>query len=117
MTTLALEVGSHKPTTGAIRTVTKNVSVHPVVRPPAKIKLLRSNPHRFTAIRINHSDPWDEPDDEDLAVSRNRRLWEGKFKFDDNEDVSPYVARRLAAARDRALAAYRAKYTELASVS
>ena len=87
------------------RTVTKNESVRPVVQLPAKPKFIRSNPHRFTAIRFANGDPWAVPDDEDIVLDRHRAVLTKARLLDDS--VSPDIARRLAQAREAALAKYR----------
>ena len=64
-----------------------------------KPKLLRSNPHRYTAINFAGVDPWDAVDDEDIMPQRRYR-----FKLEhDVDDVSDYVKIRLLVARTRAL--------------
>ena len=95
--------GLPKPMIGKIQTVTKNELVRPVVRLPAKPKLLRSNPHRFTAIRLADSDPWVTPDDEMLAPAQRR------YRYPDlqqDDQVSDYVALRLWLARQMAIQKY-----------
>jgi hypothetical protein len=98
-----LDPGSSKPIHGKNRTVIKSESVRPVVRLPAKPKLLRSNPHRFTAIRLADSDPWVTPDDEMLAPAQRR------YRYPDSQQddqVSDYVALRLWLARQLAIQKY-----------
>ena len=99
----AQNLGSPKLIHTKNRTVTKNESVRPVVRLPAKPKLLRSNPHRFTAIRLADSDPWVTPDDEMLAPAQRR------YRYPDlqqDDQVSDYVAMRLWLARQLAIQKY-----------
>jgi len=69
-----------------------------------KPKLLRSNPHRFSAIRVTGADPADVVDDEDLIIGRRR-----DFKLDpaQDQDISDYAKTRLLIARVRALEKYR----------
>ena len=98
-----LDRGSSKPIHGKNRIVIKSESVRPVVRLPAKPKLLRSNPHRFTAIRLADSDPWVTPDDEMLAPAQRR------YRYPDlqqDDQVSDYVAMRLWLARQLAIQKY-----------
>ena len=68
----APDLGLPKLMTGKIRTVTKSGLAHPVRIPP-KVKLLRSNPHRFTAIRFGNANPVDAPDDEYVLNTQARR--------------------------------------------
>lgn len=97
--------GLPKPILGRIQTATKNELAHPVVRLPAKPKLIRSNPHRFTAIRFADRDPWAVPDDEDIVLDRHRAVLTKARLLDD--EVSPDIAQRLAQAREAAMAKYR----------
>ena len=71
-----------------------------------KVKLLRSNPHRFTAIRLQGTDPYDAPDDDFLCSSSSRRP-KVTPPAESDDDVSDYVSVRLAVARARAMARYR----------
>jgi hypothetical protein len=71
-----------------------------------KAKLLRSNPHRFTAIRLQGTNPYDAPDDEFLCSSASRRPKVVPTDQPDDE-LSDYIQVRLAVARARALARYR----------
>ena len=99
----AQDLGLLKPTTGKIRTVTKNVLVQPVRIPP-KIKLLRSNPHRLTAIRFGHVNPVDAPDDEYIINTPARRPKVAPLAaWDDGEPISSYAETRLLLARHFAL--------------
>lgn len=66
-----------------------------------KVKLLRSNPHRYTAIRFAGSNPWAEVDDEDVIPQRRHRSQ--LEKEIDHSDLSDYVRTRLLVARTRAL--------------
>jgi hypothetical protein len=76
-----------------------------------KIKLLRSNPHRFTAIRLQGTDPYDAPDDDYICSSSARRPKVATSQPDDLDDeLSEYVQVRLAVARARAMARYRQLY-------
>ena len=74
-----------------------------------RIKLLRSNPHRFTAIRLQGTNPYDAPDDDFLCSSSVRRpKVTPTDSVDDLDDkLSDYVQVRLAVARARAMARYR----------
>jgi hypothetical protein len=73
-----------------------------------RVKLLRSNPHRFTAIRFQGTDPYDAPDDDFLCSSSARRPKVAPIQVDDSDDeLSDYVQVRLAVARARAMARYR----------
>ena len=77
-----------------------------------KLKLLRSNPYRFTAINLAGLDPVEVTDDEDLYTVW-RRQWVPKFKPDfdqDYEELSDYVKTRLLIARVRALQKYHEKW-------
>lgn len=84
--------------------VTPDQAVRPRV---PKIKLLRSNPHRLTAIRFQGTSPYDAPDDEFLCSGTVRRpkVVKPEPKLDD--ELSDYVLVRLAVARARALERYR----------
>ena len=98
-----LDHGQHRPTIGKIRTVIKNESVHHVRIPP-KIKLLRSNPHRLTAIRFQDVDPIDAPDDEYIVNTPTRRPKVAPLApWDDGEPISSYAETRLLLARHFAL--------------
>ena len=78
------------------------------VRLPPKPKLLRSNPNRFTSIRLQGSDPYDAPDDEFLCSSLARKPRVQSVHPDlDEEELSDYVKIRLLIARVRALEKYR----------
>ena len=99
--------GLPKPTTGKIRIVTKNESGHHVKIPP-KVKLLRSNPHRLTAIRFQDVDPVDAPDDEYLINTQARRPQVAPLAaWDDGEPISSYAETRLLLARYFAIQRYR----------
>ena len=95
--------GQLKPITGKIRTVIKRESVHHVRIPP-KVKLLRSNPHRLTAIRFRDADPMDAPDDEYIINTQARRIEPAPLApWDDGEPISSYAQTRLLLARHFAL--------------
>ena len=83
-----------------------------VARPRVpRIKLLRSNPHRLTTIRLQGTDPYDAPDDDYICSAMARRP---KIVNPDNavdNEVSDYVAVRLAVARARAMQKYRETWT------
>ena len=99
----APDLGLPKPIHGKIRTVTKSGLAHPVRIPP-KVKLLRSNPHRFTAIRLGHANPVDAPDDEYVLNTQARRPKVAPLApWDDGEPISDYAATRLLIARHFAL--------------
>ena len=66
-----------------------------------KPKLLRSNPHRYTAINFAGVNPWDAVDDEDIIPSRRYRFKLEPIEADD--ELSDYVQLRLLIARTRAL--------------
>ena len=73
-----------------------------------RIKLLRSNPHRFTAIRLQGTNPYDAPDDDFLCSSSARRPKVMPPPVEESDDeLSEYVQVRLAVARARAMARYR----------
>jgi hypothetical protein len=73
-----------------------------------KPKLLRSNPNRFTSIRLQGTGPYDAPDDEYLCSStaRKPRLVQFQPDLDDDEELSDYVKTRLLIARVRAIKKY-----------
>ena len=77
-----------------------------------KGKILRSNPHRFTAIRFQGTDPYDAPDDDYICgvSARRPKLTNPQPQLDDDE-LSDYVTVRLAVARARAMARYRELHT------
>ena len=79
------------------------------LRLPPKPKLLRSNPNRFTAIRLQGTNPYDAPDDEFLCSSLARKPRVRPFQpdLDDDEQLGDYVKTRLLIARIRALEKYR----------
>ena len=84
------------------------VSADTTARPRVpKIKLLRSNPHRFTAIRFQGTDPYDAPDDDYICSSSARRPKVVQPPPDADDELSPYVQVRLAVARARAMQRYR----------
>jgi hypothetical protein len=78
---------------------------HPLRVP--KAKLLRSNPHRFTAIRLQGTNPYDAPDDEFICASSARRPKVAPPSDPSDDELSKYVQVRLAVARARAMARYR----------
>lgn len=75
-------------------------AAEPVPKPVIKkAKLLRSNPHRFTAIRIMGENPWMVIDDEDIITQRRYR-----FKLEpDTSEFSDHVRFRLWLARQLAM--------------
>ena len=103
----APDLGQPKLIHGKIRTVTKSGSVHPVRIPP-KVKLLRSNPHRFTAIRFGNANPVDAPDDEYVINTQARRPKIAPLApWDDGEPISSYAETRLLLARYFAIKRHR----------
>ena len=72
-----------------------------------RIKLLRSNPHRFTAIRLQGTNPYDAPDDDYICSGSTRRPKVAPPTDSVDDDLSEYVQVRLAVARARAMARYR----------
>ena len=76
------------------------------LRLPAKPKLLRSNPNRFTSIRLQGSNPYDAPDDEYLCSSIARKPRLIQFQPDSDDELSDYVKTRLLIARVRAIKKY-----------
>lgn len=98
------DLGLPKHTTGKIQIVTKKELVRHDLRLPPKPKLLRSNPFRFTTIRLRDADPWALPDDEDLALSRHRAKIVKRPVWDDDTDLSAHAKTRLMIARARAVA-------------
>ena len=85
--------------------IARNYSPRPAVITPAikKPKLLRSNPHRFTAIRFAHLNPIDVIDDEDIIPQQRYR---SRLEEEIDDDVSDHVAMRLFIARTLALKKY-----------
>ena len=66
-------------------------------------------------IQEDDSDDVPGPDELDLHVFYSRpRVADNKQSIDVDDDVSDYVLVRLAVARARAMAAYRARFTETA---
>lgn len=111
MTTPIQDPGPLKPTTGKTRIVTKNESGRHVKIPP-KVKLLRSNPHRLTAIRFQDVDPVDAPDDEYLINTQARRPKVAPMAVWDNEEpLSSYAETRLLLARHLAMKRYYETWT------
>ena len=89
-----------------------HVSADHVVRPRVpRVKLLRSNPHRFTTIRLQGTDPYDAPDDDYICSGSARRPRIAPPTDQPDDEVSDYVQVRLAVARARALARYRELHT------
>ena len=89
-----------------------NTGVDHSARPRVpRIKLLRSNPHRFTAIRLQGTDPYDAPDDDFICSGTARRPKVVNTPDSADDDVSDYVAVRLAVARARAMQKYREVWT------
>ena len=78
----------------------KSLAVKPVVK---KVKLLRSNPHRLSAIRFAGMNPADVIDDEDIIPQRRYR---GKLEQEIDTDISDYAKTRLFIARTLALKKY-----------
>jgi hypothetical protein len=72
-----------------------------------RIKLLRSNPHRFTTIRLQGTNPYDAPDDDFICSGTARRPKVVNPPDAADDSVSDYVAVRLAVARARAMQKYR----------
>lgn len=97
--------------TGSAYAVEPQSHVHHVVPVPAikKVKLLRSNPYRLTAIRFRDVDPVDAPDDEYLCSSTVRRP--KVVHVDDNDDISSYAETRLLLARHFAMKRYRERWS------
>lgn len=99
----AQDLGLPKPTAGKIRTVIKKESAHHVRIPP-KVKLLRSNPHRLTAIRFRDVDPADAPDDEYILNTQARRPKVAQIPIPDlDQELSAHVRMRLMIARIKAV--------------
>jgi hypothetical protein len=75
-------------------------AAEPVIKPVIKkTKLLRSNPHRFTAINFAGTNPWDTVEDEDIIPTR-------RYRFElkpDSEELSSHVRFRLWLARQLAM--------------
>ena len=107
--TPAHAVGQHKPIHGKNQIVTKSESGRPVIHLPPKVKLLRSNPHRLTAIRFGHVNPIDAPDDEYLCSTVARRLKVVHEPVED-ESISSYAETRLLLARHFAMKRYRERW-------
>ena len=85
--------------------IARDYSPRPAVIRPAikKVKLLRSNPHRFSAIRFANMNPADVVDDEDIIPQQRYR---SKLEEEIDDNVSDYVAMRLFIARTLALQKY-----------
>ena len=73
-----------------------------------KPKLLRSNPLRYSLIRLEGRDPQDvQIDDEDIYVSYRRPEIVKDVKiYEPDEELPPDITQRLALARARAMARY-----------
>lgn len=97
---------------GSAYAVEPQTHVHHVVVVPAikKPKLLRSNPHRLTAIRFQDVDPKDAPDDEYLCSSMIRRPKLVHSKDQDDVPISDYAKTRLLLARHFALKRHRERW-------
>jgi hypothetical protein len=97
--------------TSAFAQVSVHVSVDHSIRMHQprvpKVKLLRSNPHRFTAIRLQGTDPYDAPDDDYICSGSARRPKLAPPADSVDDELSEYVQVRLAVARARAMARYR----------
>ena len=106
-----VDPGSHRVSPGKSQIAIKSELVRPVVRLPPKPKLLRSNPYRFTAIRLGEADPWAVPDDEDITLDRPRMTVVKQRVWDPDLDISDYAKGRLAIARALALAKHREKWS------
>ena len=105
------DLGSPKPIRGKTQTVIKSESAHHVRIPP-KVKLLRSNPHRLTAIRFRDVDPLDAPDDEYILNTAQRRLKPVPLApWDDGKPISSYAETRLRLARHFALKRHQETWT------
>ena len=74
-------------------------------------KILRSNPHRFTAIRLQGTDPYDAPDDDYICSGSARRPKVAPPAEQSDDELSEYIQVRLAVARARAMARYREIHT------
>jgi hypothetical protein len=103
---IAVSVFAVEPV-GAVVTVTPKTAKAHLPRVP-RAKLLRSNPHRFTAIRLQGTNPYDAPDDDFLCASSARKpKVVNPNLVDDDEELSEYVTIRLMVARARAMQKYR----------
>ena len=85
--------------------IVRDHSARPTAPKPVikKVKLLRSNPHRFTAIRLANLNPADVVDDEDLIPQKRYR---SKLEEEIDDDISDYAKTRLFLARILALRKY-----------
>ena len=77
------------------------------LRLPKKPKLLRSNPLRFTLIRLNGLDPIDIEFDDEALINRNKRI---ELVHDLDDDISAHARIRLVIARVKALQKYKEIY-------
>ena len=86
--------------------IARDYSARPAAPKPVikKVKLLRSNPHRFTAIRFANLNPADVVDDEDLIPQKRYRS-RLEQEIDEN-DISDYAKTRLFLARNLAIQKY-----------
>ena len=78
-----------------------------------KPKLLRSNPHRFTSIKLEGRSPGDVlVDDEDVYVGYRRpELVRDVKVYDADDDLPEDIKWKLFLARQAALAKYREAWT------
>ena len=98
--------------TSAFAQVPVHVSADPITRPRVpRVKVFRANPHRFTAIRLQGTDPYDAPDDDYICSGTTRRPKVSPSADRPDDELSPYVQVRLAVARARAMARYREIHT------
>jgi hypothetical protein len=94
--------------TSAFAQVPVHVSTDQVTRPRVpRVKVFRANPHRFTAIRLQGTDPYDAPDDDYICSGTTRRPKVSPPAGQPDDELSEYVQVRLAVARARAMARYR----------
>lgn len=98
--------------TSAFAQVPVHVGGDQVTRPRVpRVKLFRTNPHRLTAIRLQGTDPYDAPDDDYICSGSARRPKVAPPTDRPDDELSEYVQVRLAVARARAMACYRAIHT------
>ena len=85
--------------------ITRDYSTKPATPKPVikKVKLLRSHPYRFTAIRFANLNPADVVDDEDILPQKRYR---SRLEEEIDDTVSDSVAMRLFIARSLALRKY-----------
>jgi hypothetical protein len=96
--------GNLMPTVVQTQTATKNASARVPVKRVPKFKLLRTNPYRKTSIAEGIDT---DIDDDNIAPGYRRR---DLNKLEPTDELSDYVTVRLAVARAKAMAAYRAKW-------